>query len=57
MTMRTTKQSLTAPDWLMRQIVTANGFSVCEALHVRSVGEKQACDASPGNRNQTAGKP
>jgi hypothetical protein len=48
MTMRTTKQSLTAPDWLMRQIVTANGFSVCEALHVPFVGEKQPCITSPG---------
>jgi hypothetical protein len=53
--MRTTKQSLAAPDWLMLQIVALNRFSVCEALHVPLGGEKQSCITSLEHRNQIAG--
>jgi hypothetical protein len=43
---------LTAPDWLVQRIVAANRLSVCEALHMPLVGEKQLCITSPENRNQ-----
>jgi hypothetical protein len=53
--MRTTKQSLTAPDWLMQQIVALNRFSVCDALHVPLAGRKPLCITSLENSNEVAG--